>query len=49
MLVDTEKIVKVSTYAKIKDISSMWVYKLIERGKLKSINIDGVEYVFKED
>lgn len=49
MLVDTEKIVKVSTYAKIKDISSMWVYKLIERGKLKSINIDGVEFVIKED
>ena len=47
--INLKNLKRVSTYAKIKDISSMWVYKLIERGKLKSINIDGVEFVIKED
>jgi hypothetical protein len=43
-----ENLVKVSTYAKSIDKSTAWVYKLIEKEKLKSIIIDDVIFVNME-
>lgn len=42
---DKQKLIKVSTYAKEKNISVQWVYKLIEKGELKLVEIDGVKFI----
>lgn len=41
--------IKVSTYARIINKSSTWIYKMIEEGKLKpkAVKIDGVVFVHK--
>lgn len=43
-----DKLVKISTYAKKIDKSVTWVHKLIEKGELIMIQIDGVKFI-KED
>ena len=40
-----KKLVKVSTYAGYKGLSTMAVYKQIERGVLKSEKIDDVTFI----
>lgn len=44
-----KKLVKVSTYATYMGISTMAVYKQIERGALKSQKIDDVTFVVIDD
>lgn len=41
------ELVKVSTYAKEKDISVQAVYKQIEKGQLDSVKLDGVTFIRK--
>ena len=43
-----ENLQKVSTYAIKNGISSTWVYKLIEEGKLVCKIIDGVKFIVVE-
>jgi excisionase family DNA binding protein len=43
--VDTEKLVTVSTAAKILKISRAGVYKAIERGRLEALEIGGVLFI----
>jgi hypothetical protein len=43
-----EKLVKVSTYARMINKSPVWVYKLIESNNLKSVEIDGVKFIILE-
>lgn len=44
-LKDISKLKKVSTYARLIEKSTTWVYKLAEAGEIKIIDIDGVKYV----
>tara|TARA_R110000803_G_scaffold208189_1_gene276710 strand:+ start:1441 stop:1587 length:147 start_codon:yes stop_codon:yes gene_type:complete len=45
MKVETEKLVKVSTYAKNENKSVTWIYKLAEDKKINIVEIDGVKFV----
>jgi len=40
-----KKLVKVSTYAIKNNISTTWVYKLIEDGRLKCVEHDKVKFI----
>lgn len=42
---ETTNLLKVSSYAKKKKVSVQWVYKLIEKGKVESVVIDGIQFV----
>ena len=42
---NTEDLIKISTYAKQNDCSVTWVHKLIEKGELLCKEIDGVKFV----
>lgn len=42
----TERLIKVSTYAKQVGISTQAVYLRIKKGKVKSIVIDGVTFIY---
>lgn len=44
-----KNLVKVSTYATYEGISTMAVYKQIERGAIKSTKIDDVTFVVVDD
>jgi hypothetical protein len=44
----TENLIKISTYAKEIGKSVQWVYKLIAAGDVKSIEIDGVKFIVKK-
>ena len=44
-MVDIEKLVKISSYAKIINKSVIWVYKLADTGKIKLVVIDGVKFI----
>ena len=46
---ENRKLAKVSTYAKWMGLSTMAVYKQIERGALKCEKIDGVTFVIVDD
>ena len=48
MTVEIGNLIKVSTYAKKKKITRQTVYNMIESGRLKSENIDGVVFVYKK-
>lgn len=48
MIVDTKRLVKISTYAKEKNVSTTWVRKLIDDKELKLVIIDGMKFVLKE-
>ena len=43
--IDVTRLIKVSKYAREKGISTTWVHKLIERGDVKSVKIDGMTFV----
>ncbi len=45
MQIETNKLVKISTYAKIIGKSTMRVYQFIAEGKVKCIKIDGVKFI----
>lgn len=47
MKIETNKLLRVSTYAKQIYKSPQWVRDLIKHGKLKSVTIDEVIFVIK--
>ncbi len=49
MTVQTEKLLKISSYAKLIDRSVQHVYHLSNIGKIEVIEIDGVKFVKIED
>ncbi len=49
MKIDTNRLIKVSTYAKKVGMSTMWIGALIKRKDLKGIKIDGVQFIIMED
>lgn len=48
MKVETDDLVKVSTYAKSIDKSATWVRTLIKESKIKSVRIDGVDFIISK-
>jgi len=42
---ETNSLITIANYARMKNISSTWVYKLSKKGKVKIIKIDGVSFV----
>lgn len=42
---DKEKLIKVSTYAREREISTTMVYKMIANGSVKCREIDGVKFI----
>jgi hypothetical protein len=49
MRVETEKLVTVTNFAKLKGLARQHVYRLIESGVLNSVNIDGINFVLIDD
>lgn len=47
MIVETENLIKVSTYAKETGVTPRWIWKKIEKKKIKEIVIDGVKFIDK--
>lgn len=39
------KLITVANYAKLKSVSTTWVYKLIKKGSIKSQKIDGITFI----
>ena len=44
-LIDINSLVKVKTYAHLKNISHTYVYKLAKKGQVNMIEIDGVKFI----
>lgn len=42
---DKEKLIKVSTYAREREISTTMVYKMIANGSVECREIDGVKFI----
>jgi len=49
MKIQTEKLLKISSYARKINKSVQYVYHLSKEGKIKVIEIDGVKFVKIED
>lgn len=49
MVIDTNKLVKPATFAKMKGKSYPWIYKQIRERKIIPIEIDGVYFINLED
>lgn len=45
--VDRTKLVTVSNYAKEQKVERQTVYNWIKSGRIKSVNIDGVAFIYK--
>ncbi len=45
MELQTDKLVKLSTYAKMVNKSRSWIYKAVESGTVRAIDIDGVKFI----
>jgi hypothetical protein len=46
MNVDIEKLMTVSNYAKLKDLTRQHVYRLIKSGELTLVEIDGIKFIY---
>jgi len=49
MKIETEKLLKVNSVVKEKEITAKYVYVLIEKGVFEGIKIDGVQFVIKDE
>lgn len=45
MTVDTKKLLTVSNFAKLKEMSRQHIYRLVDSGNLDLIKIDGVSFI----
>ena len=45
MQIETDDLVTVSKYSKMKDLTVGWIYKLIERKKVECVVISGVKFI----
>lgn len=44
-----DKLMKVSDYAKMKGVSTTWIYSLEREGKIRTMSISGVKFVILDD
>ena len=49
MKINTELLKTIKNYGDMKNISRQRIYKLVEAGKLDSLDIDGVRYIIMND
>lgn len=49
MLIDPNKLKTPTNFADEKNITRQHVYRLIKKGEVSSINIDGVEFVIMDE
>jgi hypothetical protein len=49
MKINTNKLKTVKNYGDMKNISRQRIYKLVEAGKLDSIDIDGVRFIIMNE
>jgi hypothetical protein len=49
MQVETDKLVTVTNFAKLKGLARQHVYRLIEIGLINSVVIDGINFVLIDD
>lgn len=45
---EAKDLIKISTFAKEKDVSVQSVYKWIEKGEVKCVEIDGIKFIDKK-
>lgn len=45
MVVDTSKLVRIATYAKMIEKTPIWVHQLIKKGEVECVKIDEVFFV----
>lgn len=49
MKIDTKKLVRVKNYAQSCGLTVQSIYSRIARGALRSVKIDGITYIIRED
>ena len=49
MKTDTEKLRRISTYAREKGLTAQAIYKWIAQKKLKTANIDGITFIVMDE
>lgn len=49
MKIDTKKLVRVKNYAQSCGLTVQSIYGRIARGALRSVKIDGITYIIRED
>ena len=49
MKIDTKSLKTFKNYGDMKNISRQRIYKLVEAGKLNSIDIDGVRFIIMDE
>jgi hypothetical protein len=47
-MIDEKKLVRISTYAKLKNITPQWVAELIKDQKVKTVIIDKTTFIVNE-
>lgn len=48
MIIDTDRLITVSNFAALKKVTKTAVYKWINTGKERKIEIDGIMFIFAE-
>jgi excisionase family DNA binding protein len=49
MKINTENLITISNYAKLKNLSRQHVYRLIENNELTLVKIDGISFIYMDD
>lgn len=45
MNIDTENLLNIKNYATKENVTPSYIYKLVKEGKMKTITIDGVQFI----
>lgn len=46
---NTDNLIKVSSYARERKLSLSHIYRLIKQGRIKTVTIDGMIFIVKDD
>lgn len=46
---NTDNLIKVSSYARERKLSLSHIYRLIKQGQIKTVTIDGMIFIVKDD
>lgn len=49
MKINTEKLLTVSNYSKLKNLSRQHVYRLINNNELTLVKIDGISFIYMDE
>lgn len=49
MKINTEHLITISNFAKLKNLSRQHVYRLIENEELTLVKIDGINFIYMDD